>query len=87
MHNLTPVPRDAYRVGVPGPGRWVEVLNSDSEVYGGSGQGNMGGVDTGPLSVPHHGRPESIDLTLPPLATLILKQFPAEREVTSGEEE
>jgi 1,4-alpha-glucan branching enzyme len=76
IHNLTPVPRNGYRVGVPGPGNWVEVLNSDSEVYGGSGQGNLGGADTGPLPVPHHGRPESIDLTLPPLATLILKQFP-----------
>ncbi len=76
VHNLTPVPRDAYRVGVPGPGRWVEVFNSDSDIYGGSGQGNLGGVDTGPLPVPHHGRPESIDLTLPPLSTLILKQFP-----------
>jgi 1,4-alpha-glucan branching enzyme len=87
VHNLTPVPRDGYRIGVPGPGRWVEVLNTDSESYGGSGQGNMGGVDTGPLSVPHHGRPESIDLTLPPLATLVLKQFPGEDEVSSGEEE
>jgi 1,4-alpha-glucan branching enzyme len=87
VHNLTPVPRDAYRIGVPGPGRWVEVLNSDSEIYGGSGQGNMGGVDTGPLSVPHHGRPESIDLTLPPLATLVFKQFPGERAVSSEEEE
>ena len=76
IHNLTPIPRIDYRVGVPGPGQWVEILNSDSEVYGGSGQGNFGGVDTGPLAVPHHGRPESIDLTLPPLATLILKQFP-----------
>ena len=76
VHNLTPVPREAYRVGVPGPGRWVEVFNSDSDIYGGSGQGNLGGVDTGPLPVPHHGRPESIDLTLPPLSTLIFKQFP-----------
>jgi len=86
IHNLTPVPRDGYRVGVPGPGEWVEVLNSDSEDYGGSGQGNFGGVDTGPLSVPHQGRPESIDLTLPPLATLVLKQFPRQSD-NDGEEE
>jgi 1,4-alpha-glucan branching enzyme len=76
VHNMTPVPRDAYRIGVPGPGLWVEVLNSDSAVYGGSGQGNLGEVDTGPLPVPDRGRPESIDLTLPPLATIVLKQFP-----------
>jgi 1,4-alpha-glucan branching enzyme len=76
VHNLTPVPREGYRVGVPGPGRWVEILNSDADIYGGSGMGNMGGVDTGPLSVPDRGRPESIDLTLPPLATLVLRQVP-----------
>jgi 1,4-alpha-glucan branching enzyme len=80
------VPRNGYRVGVPGPGNWVEILNSDSEVYGGSGQGNLGGADTGPLPVPHHGRPESIDLTLPPLATLILKQFPRASGHDSEEE-
>jgi 1,4-alpha-glucan branching enzyme len=87
VHNLTPVPRDGYRIGVPGPGLWTEVLNSDSEVYGGSGQGNLGGVGSGPLSVPHHGRPESIDLTLPPLATLILKQFPMQLHEIAAEEE
>jgi 1,4-alpha-glucan branching enzyme len=86
IHNLTPVPRNGYRVGVPGPGNWVEILNSDSEVYGGSGQGNLGGADTGPLPVPHHGRPESIDLTLPPLATLVLKQFPRDSGPDSEEE-
>lgn len=86
VHNLTPVPRDAYRVGVPGQGKWVEVFNSDSDIYGGSGLGNLGGVDTGPLPVPHHGRPESIDLTLPPLSILILKQFPRDDEATDREE-
>jgi 1,4-alpha-glucan branching enzyme len=76
VHNLTPVPRHGYRIGVPGRGRWVEILNSDSEIYGGSGQGNLGAVDTGAVPTPDSGRPESIDLTLPPLSTLILKQFP-----------
>lgn len=71
--NLTPVPRHAYRLGVPGPGRWVEILNTDAEPYGGSGQGNLGAVDTGPLPVPHHGRPHSIDITLPPLGVVILR--------------
>jgi 1,4-alpha-glucan branching enzyme len=74
--NLTPVPRHSYRIGVPGPGRWVEILNTDAETYGGSGQGNLGGADTGPLAVPHHGRPHSIDLTLPPLAVIMLKHQP-----------
>jgi 1,4-alpha-glucan branching enzyme len=74
--NLTPVPRHAYRIGVPGPGRWTEILNTDAEIYGGSGQGNLGGVDTGPLPVPHHGRSDSIDLTLPPLAVVVLKHEP-----------
>ena len=74
--NLTPVPRHAYRVGVPAPGRWVEILNTDAEPYGGSGQGNFGTVETGPLAVPHHGRPHSIDLTLPPLGVVILRHEP-----------
>jgi 1,4-alpha-glucan branching enzyme len=83
VHNLTPLPRHQYRIGVPGPGRWVEILNSDAGIYGGSGQGNLGGIDSGPLSVPNRGRPESIDVTLPPLATVVLKQTPR----TSDEEE
>jgi 1,4-alpha-glucan branching enzyme len=78
--NLTPVPRHEYRIGVPGPGRWTEILNTDSESYGGGGQGNLGGVDTGPLAVPHHGRPHSIDVTLPPLAVVILKHEPGAEE-------
>jgi 1,4-alpha-glucan branching enzyme len=70
--NLTPVPRHGYRIGVPGPGRWDELLNTDAEVYGGSGQGNLGAVDTGPVAAPHHGRPHSIDLNLPPLGVVVL---------------
>ncbi|MGH8873289.1 MAG: 1,4-alpha-glucan branching protein GlgB [Acidimicrobiia bacterium] len=78
--NLTPVPRHAYRIGVPRPGRWAEILNTDAAIYGGSGQGNMGAVDTGPLAVPHHGRSHSIDLTLPPLGVVILKHQQFSRE-------
>jgi 1,4-alpha-glucan branching enzyme len=73
VHNMTPVPRHGYRIGVPEPGLWIELLNTDAEIYGGSGQGNLGGVGTGPLPVPHHGHPHSIDLTLPPLATVVMK--------------
>jgi 1,4-alpha-glucan branching enzyme len=72
--NVTPVPRHGYRIGVPAPGRWVEVLNTDAEAYGGSGQGNLGAVDTGPVAVPHQGRPQSIELTLPPLGVVVLRQ-------------
>ncbi len=71
--NLTPVPREGYRIGVAGPGRWVEILNTDAGEYGGSGMGNQGAVSTGERPVPHQGRPDSITLTLPPLAVLVLR--------------
>lgn len=70
--NFTPEPRTNYRVGVPMGGYWAECLNSDATLYGGSGQGNIGGVEAVPL--PHHGRPYSLNLTLPPLAILFLRR-------------
>jgi 1,4-alpha-glucan branching enzyme len=69
--NFTPVPRTAYRVGVPRPGYYAELLNTDSRLYGGSDMGNAGGVHSEP--VPCHGQPHSVALRLPPLAALILK--------------
>ncbi len=69
--NFTPVVRDHYRVGVPFPGGWAEVLNSDSPYYGGSGQGNLGAVRTEPW--PCHGRRHSVDLTLPPLGMVVFR--------------
>ena len=69
--NFTPVPRIQYRVGAPRPGYWREVLNSDAEDYCGSGMGNSGGVEAVP--VPHHGRPYSLVLMLPPLSVLFFK--------------
>jgi 1,4-alpha-glucan branching enzyme len=69
--NFTPVPRYNYRLGVPFGGRWSEVLNSDSPDYGGSGQGNLGGVDAAPI--PWHGLYHSLTLTLPPLGCLFMK--------------
>jgi 1,4-alpha-glucan branching enzyme len=69
--NFTPIPRHHYRIGVPQSGNWKEVLNSDAEVYGGSGLGNWGGVESMPI--PYHGRYDSILLTLPPLGILFLK--------------
>ena len=64
--NFTPVVRDNYRVGVPSPGFWRERVNSDAAVYGGSGQGNLGGVTAEPIA--SHGRLHSLNLTLPPLS-------------------
>ena len=70
-HNFTPVPRPGYRVGVPQEGFWKEILNSDGETYGGSGLGNLGGVESEPVK--HHGYPQSISITLPPLATVVFR--------------
>jgi 1,4-alpha-glucan branching enzyme len=69
--NLTPIQRGTYRVGVPFGGTWTEVLNSDAEAYGGSGIGNLGEVAA--EADPWHGRPHSLQLTLPALGGLILE--------------
>ncbi len=69
--NFTPVPRTAYRIGLQRAGQWDEVLNTDASVYGGSNAGNGGLVVTEP--VPSHGKPQSVSLTLPPLATIVLR--------------
>jgi len=66
--NFTPVVRYDYRVGVPVSGAWREVLNTDAEVYGGSGVGNLGEVHAEPIE--SHGRPTSVRVTLPPLAAV-----------------
>jgi 1,4-alpha-glucan branching enzyme len=68
--NLSPVPREDYRVGMPLPGRWREVLNTDSTYYGGTGIGNLGSVIAD--AVPWHDQPYSAPLALPPLAALWL---------------
>jgi len=72
VFNFTPVPRHNYRLGVPAGGYWREVLNSDAGEYGGSGMGNLGGVEAVP--VPWHGRPWSLTITLPPLAAVFFRQ-------------
>ena len=69
--NFTPKPRKNYRLGVPSGGQWKEVLNSDALEYGGSGQGNLGGVEANPH--PFHGRTDSISITLPPLSCLFFR--------------
>ncbi len=67
VSNMTPVPRHDYRITVPKPGSWHEILNTDAGVYGGSGVGNGGGVETDQFGG------ASLSLTIPPLATIILR--------------
>ncbi|MBK9117698.1 MAG: 1,4-alpha-glucan branching protein GlgB [Betaproteobacteria bacterium] len=66
--NFTPVPRDRYRLGLPRPGRWREILNTDSALYGGSDRGNAGGVDA--RSGASHGHPCHAVVALPPLSVV-----------------
>ena len=73
--NFTPLVRDGYRVGVPVAGRWRELLNSDAPIYGGSGVGNLGAIDTALIA--SRGHAQSLALTLPPLAVLMLEPEPA----------
>jgi 1,4-alpha-glucan branching enzyme len=68
--NLSPVPREAYRLGLPRSGRWREALNTDSSFYGGSDVGNLGGVQ--PEPIPWHDQAFSAQVTLPPLAAIWL---------------
>jgi 1,4-alpha-glucan branching enzyme len=70
--NMTPVPRAGYRIGVSRAGFWREILNTDAALYGGGDVGNAGGVRS--EHIPAQGRDHSIELMLPPLATLILKR-------------
>jgi len=69
--NFTPVSRGDFRIGVPRRGPWQEILNSDATLYGGSGQGNLGGVTATP--VPWHDEPWSLCVTLPPLGMVVFK--------------
>jgi 1,4-alpha-glucan branching enzyme len=72
--NFTPVPRMAYRIGVPEAGFYAELLNSDAAAYGGSNVGNQGGVASEPIAT--HGFDQSVSLTIPPLGCLLLKRAP-----------
>ena len=75
--NLTPVPRHAYRIGVPGPGRWVEILNTDAETLRRKWARQPRRAST-PVhwQCPTRAVPQSIDLTLPPLGVVILRHEP-----------
>jgi 1,4-alpha-glucan branching enzyme len=69
--NMTPVER-RYRLGVPAAGTWLEILNTDAEIYGGGNRGNLGGVTT--EKTPWNGQPQSALVTLPPLSAIYLQQ-------------
>ncbi len=70
--NATPVLREGYRLGVPDGGFYEEIFNSDAEIYGGSNQGSGGGIPTQQQEA--HGKPHSIEITIPPLGTVFLKR-------------
>ncbi|MFB3826853.1 MAG: 1,4-alpha-glucan branching protein GlgB [Bryobacteraceae bacterium] len=71
--NFTPVPREGYEIGVPEEGFYQEILNTDSEIFGGSNTGNGGVVSSRP--VPRHHRPHSICIKLPPLGVLVFRKL------------
>jgi 1,4-alpha-glucan branching enzyme len=69
--NLTPVLRMKYRIGLPRPGGWREVLNSDAAIYGGSNAGNLGGVKAEDYN--QHNQSYSAEFTLPPLSVMVFQ--------------
>jgi len=69
--NFTPVPRHGYRLGAPEGGFWREILNSDADVYGGGGQGNLGGVES--EARPWHGMPNQLTVSIPPLGAVFFE--------------
>ncbi|HKB10095.1 MAG TPA: 1,4-alpha-glucan branching protein GlgB [Vicinamibacterales bacterium] len=72
IFNFTPVPRMEYRIGVPEPGWYAELLNSDADMFGGGDIGNGGGIATEPVAA--HGFDQSLRLVVPPLGCLLLKR-------------
>jgi len=82
--NLTPVPRHQYRVGLPSAGFWREALNSDASIYGGSNQGNLGGVQAETYKV--HNQPYSAVFTLPPLSVIAFRAESEPQKVAPAEE-
>src|SRR5262249_2658854 len=72
IFNFTPAPRLEYRIGVPEPGWYVELLNSDAAAFGGGDVGNGGGIASEPVAA--HGFDQSLRLVVPPLGCLLLKR-------------
>jgi len=84
VFNFTPIPRENYRVGVPFKGRYLEILNSDSEYYGGSNVGNQGELQS--QTVWAQNQPFSLELNLPPLGMLVFKALDAPQMIEMGPE-
>jgi 1,4-alpha-glucan branching enzyme len=80
--NATPVPRHNYRLGLPNDGFYREIINTDSETYGGSNVGNLGGLEA--EAVEWQGRPHSIKVNLPPLAVVAFKREAATSAAPEG---
>ena len=80
VFNMTPVVREDYLIGAPSDGIYREVLNTDADIYGGSGRGNMGRVESRAYGT--HGLPCSVSLTLPPLAAVVLRHAKEDLDVT-----
>jgi 1,4-alpha-glucan branching enzyme len=72
--NFSAIPHHNYRIGLPFAGRWEEILNTDADIYGGSGVGNLGSVTANEES--WHGRPASAEISIPPLGAIWLKYTP-----------
>src|SRR5690606_16324456 len=85
LANFSGQPRQQVRVGVPRPGRWKELVNTDADYYGGSGVGNLGAVEA--VDEPHQGQPHSLVLTLPPLGMLWLVPETVEASTAGPEAE
>jgi 1,4-alpha-glucan branching enzyme len=75
--NFAAIPHEDYRIGLPQTGAWHEVINTDSENYGGSGVGNLGQVEAEPL--PWHGFDASVSLRVPPLGAVWLRPAGGEK--------
>ena len=75
MINFSGAPHHGYRIGLPRAGRWRELINTDAATYGGSGVGNLGGVQAVPE--PWHGMPASAEISIPPLGALWFAPEPA----------
>ncbi|GAA1847524.1 hypothetical protein GCM10009714_31810 [Microlunatus capsulatus] len=85
LANFAAEPRTDYRIGLPAEGVWEEILNTDSEVYDGTGQfGNLGRVVAG--AVPSHGYPASATVTIPPLGSVWFRFLPVAEEATPEED-
>ncbi|MEI2669786.1 MAG: alpha amylase C-terminal domain-containing protein [Marmoricola sp.] len=70
-HQFSAIPQEDYHLGLPRPGQWQELINTDAAVYGGSGVGNLGTITA--HQIPHHAQPASTRLRVPPLGSLWLR--------------